>query len=214
MSDIVTKLSYGVYVVSALDGSRPTGCIANCAMQITAEPATFAVSINHDNFTHRCIKNTGKFAVSVLAENSDPSIIRTFGFASGENTNKFESVAYINRAGLPIVKDSCGFLVCKVISTMETPTHTVFLGELIESDVFDDRAPMTYDYYHKVIKGSSPKKAPTYVPPAENTAPATKKKRKFVCSICGYEYEGDELPADFVCPLCGVGAELFNEVEE
>ncbi len=212
MSNIVTRLSYGVYVVSSLDGSRLTGCIANCAMQITAEPPTFAISINHDNFTHRCIKETGKFAVSVLAQESEPSIIRTFGFKSGEDTNKFDSVEYVNRGGLPVVKDSCGFLVCKVINAMETATHTVFLGELVESDVFDERTPMTYDYYHKVIKGSAPKKAPTYIPPSAQSA-SPKKKRKFVCSVCGYEYEGEELPSDFICPLCGVGADMFNEVE-
>lgn len=213
MSNIVTKLSYGVYVVSALDGTRPTGCIANCLVQITAEPPTFAVSINHDNFTHRCIKNTGMFAVSVLAEDSDPNIIRTFGFKSGENMDKFAAVAFTNRSGLPVVNDSCGFLVCKVIDTMETSTHTVFLGELIESDVFGDRAPMTYEYYHRVIKGSAPKKAPTYVPPTAKTAPAPKKKRKFVCTVCGYEYEGEELPDGFVCPICGVGTDMFTEAD-
>ena len=88
------KLSYGVYLISSLDGDRPTGCIANSAMQITSDPASIAISINHDNFTNSCIERTGKFAISILSENTDPGIIGTFGFQSGKNVNKFDSVSY------------------------------------------------------------------------------------------------------------------------
>ena len=124
------KLSYGVYVVSTWDNGRPTGCTANSAMQITSSPATIAVSINHDNYTNKCIEETGKFAVSIIAEDSDPLIIGTFGFRSGKDVDKFENVKYEVKDYLPVVTDSCGYVVCQVINKMETATHTVFLGEV------------------------------------------------------------------------------------
>ncbi len=214
MAIITQKLSYGMYVVSSVADGKPCGCIANCAVQITAEPETFAVSINHDNYTHGAIKKSGKFALSVLSVDSSPDIIRTFGFKSGKNTDKFASAQYSTVGGLPIITDSCGYIVCDVIDTMETPTHTVFLGKLVASELFNDAEPMTYDYYHKVIKGSSPKNAPTYVSPkAAASKPVEKPKRKFVCAICGYVYEGEDLPDDLVCPICGVGAEMFAEIK-
>ncbi len=158
------KLSYGVYVVSTWDNGRPTGCTANSAMQITSSPATIAVSINHDNYTNKCINETGKFAISILAEDSEPSIIGTFGFKSGKDVDKFAEVKYSVKDYMPVVSDSCGYIVCDVIDKMETATHTVFLGEVKGAELFGDREAMTYTYYHKVIKGKSPKNAPTYIP--------------------------------------------------
>jgi len=160
---ILRNLSYGVYVVSTMDGERPTGCIANSVMQITSSPATVALSMNHDNFTNECIRKSGKFAVSVLATDSEPLLIGKFGFASGRDKDKFADVDYEMKEGLPVVKDSCGYLVFNVINQMETSTHTVFLGELVDGDVFGERVEMSYSYYHKVIKGKSPKNAPTYI---------------------------------------------------
>lgn len=212
---IIKKLSYGVYAVTTWTNGKPTGCIANSVMQVTAKPAMFAVCINHDNFTNECIKKTGKFAINILAETSAPSLIGTFGFKSGRDIDKFEGVGYTVESRLPVLNDCCGYIVCDVKDAMETPTHTVFLGEHVASGLFGDLAPMTYDYYHKVIKGGAPKNAPTYVEsnsaaPTEN---AKKPTKKFRCTVCGYEYEGDELPDDFVCPLCGVGPDLFEEVK-
>ncbi len=163
-TNIFRKLSYGVYVVSTWDNGRATGCTANSAMQITSSPATIAVSINHDNYTNQCIGNSGRFAISILAEDSEPSIIGTFGFRSGRDTNKFEMVDYSVKDYMPVVNDSCGYIVCNVIDKMETATHTVFLGEVVGGDVFGDREAMTYAYYHNVVKGKSPKNAPTYLP--------------------------------------------------
>ena len=157
------NMSYGVYIVSTLDGERPTGCVANSAMQITSEPATIAVSINHDNYTNACIEKTGKFAISILTEQSAPGFIGTFGFQSGKDVNKFEGVEAVVQEGISVVADACSYLVCKVINKMETATHTVFLGEVIAADVLKEEEPMTYAYYHKVVKGKSPKNAPTYI---------------------------------------------------
>lgn len=156
------QLSYGVYVVSTWDKGRATGCTANSAMQITSNPATVAVSINHDNYTNQCIAETGKFAVSILGEHTDPSVIGTFGFYSGKDIDKFEKVQPVMKEYMPVVEDACAYIVCEVIDKMETSSHTVFLGKVIDADVLKKDDPMTYAYYHNVIKGKSPKNAPTY----------------------------------------------------
>lgn len=204
------KISYGLYVVSAWHDGKPTGCTVNAVMQITAEPPTLAVSVNRDNYTNECIRNTGKFAISILAEDSDPSIIGTFGFRSGRTTDKFANVKSLIESNMPVLADSCGYLVCDLKDTMETSTHTVFLGEIVDGAKLGDRKPMTYDYYHKVIKGTSPKTAPTYI--KEDDAPTEKRVRRFKCKVCGYIYEGESLPEDIVCPICGVGADEFEEI--
>ena len=158
----IYQLSYGVYVVSTWDNGRATGCTANSAMQITSDPATIAVSINHDNYTNKCIEESGRFAISILGENIDPSVIGTFGFRSGRDCNKFDFVTPAIKGYMPVVADACAYIVCEVVDKLETSTHTVFLGKVLDADVLKDDVPMTYAYYHNVIKGKSPKNAPTY----------------------------------------------------
>ncbi len=205
------SMSYGVYIVTSMNGETPVGCTANSAMQITAEPATIAVSINHENLTHKAISESGMFALNVLSEASDPGLIGGFGFRSSRDVDKFAGVAWHYEQGLPVLEDTMGWGLCKVIDKMETETHTVFLGKVIDTGVFAQTAPaMTYEYYHKVIKGSSPKTAPTYVAP-EAVAELPVTKTQWVCTVCGYIYEGDQLPAGFTCPLCGVGPEFFEK---
>lgn len=207
------QLSYGVYVISTWDKGRATGCTANSAMQITSDPATIAVSINHDNYTNQCIQETGKFAVSILGEHSDPGIIGTFGFQSGKDKNKFDEVEQVVKEYMPVVADACAYIVCEVIDKMETSSHTVFLGKVLDADVLKKDDPMTYAYYHNVVKGKSPKNAPTYIP--EDNADAGNSGKKYVCSVCGYVYEGDtpfeELPEDFKCPVCKQPKSAFVE---
>lgn len=209
--NVFRNFSYGVYVVSTLDGERPTGCVANSIMQITSSPATVAVSMNHDNFTNSRISSTGKFAVSILSEATDPSLIGQFGFQSGKDINKFENVAYDTIDELPVLKDACGFITCKVIDTMETSTHTIFLGEVVEGDVLSKNPAMSYAYYHNVVKGKSPKNAPTYI--EEDVKEDT--DAKWICGICGYIYEGEipfeELPDSFVCPICKQPKSVFKK---
>lgn len=211
-TNIFRSMSYGVYIVSTMDDGRATGCTANSAMQITSSPATIAISINHDNYTNECIKKFGLFPISILAEDSDASLIGQFGFKSGRDNNKFMGVDFDIVEKTPVVKDTCGYVVCKVIDMMETSTHTVFLGEVIAADVFEGKGPaMTYAYYHNVIKGKSPKNAPTYIPEDDEKA-EDKGTKKYKCEICGYVYEGEELPADFKCPICNQGADKFKEI--
>ena len=204
------KLSYGVYLCTTWDEGRPVGCVANSAMQITSSPATIAVSINRNNFTHGCILDTGYFALTVLGEHSDPKLIGRFGFTSARTTEKFEGVDYSVRGKLPVPNDGIAYLPCKVVDRWETATHTVFLGEVIDCDHLRKGKPMTYAYYHEVLKGKTSVNAPTFVK-EEPKQP----EEKYVCTVCGYEYEGDvpfeELPEDWVCPLCGMGKEQFEK---
>ena len=200
------SLSYGVYIISTLDGERPTGCVANSVMQITSSPATIAVSMNHDNYTNSCIEKSGKFVISILSEQSAPGLIGTFGFQSGKEVDKFDGVEAIKKEGISVVADACAYVVCKVIDKMETSTHTVFLGEVIDADVLKNEEPMTFAYYHKVVKGKSPKNAPTYLPEEKEEEKA--ESEKWVCSICGYVHEG-ELPEDYKCPVCQQPRSVF-----
>jgi len=214
-NNIFRNMSYGVYIVGSMDGNRPTGCTANSIMQITSDPASVAISINHDNFTNKCIKESGKFSFSILAEDSDASLIGNFGFKSGKDNDKFENVEYEMVDGVPVVRDSCGYVVCEVIDKMETESHTVFLGKVVQAEVNEgNRRQMTYAYYHEVVRGKTAKNAPTYIPEDEEKDDVSKSNVKYVCTICKYVYEGDPLPEDYICPICGASADKFERVEE
>ena len=115
---VFRNLSYGVYVISSLDGERPTGCIANSVMQITSSPATIAVSVNHDNYTNACIRKSGRFSISILTEDSDPALIGTFGFHSSRDTDKFKDIRFEMQDGLPIIQDASGFIICVRLMTI------------------------------------------------------------------------------------------------
>ena len=201
-------LGYGVYAVTSVIGSRHVGCIANSAMQITSKPATIALSMNHDNFTNGAISESGIFAISILPETVDSGIIGTFGFQSSRDIDKFENIAFSEKEGVRVLNAAVSFLVCRVVDKMETSTHTVFLGEVIDSDELSEGEPLSYAYYHNVVKGKSPKNAPTYIE-------EEKTSDKWVCSICGYVYNGEtpfeELSDSYTCPVCSVPKKLFEK---
>lgn len=201
------NMSYGVYATTSTDNGKPVGCITNSNTQITSSPATVSVSVNHDNYTAECIERSGLFGFTVLSVDSDPEIIGKFGFFSSRDTDKFSGFEFDVKEGVPVLADGCAYAVCRVIGKMETATHTVFLGEVIDADTLKQSEPMTYSYYHKVLKGRSPEKAPTYV----EESPQETGIKKFVCDVCGYIYEGGSVPADFKCPICGVDASHFKE---
>ena len=160
--NVLRNLSYGVYAVSTLDGDRAVGCIANSIIQVTYD--TVAVSMNHENFTHECMEKTGKFSISIFGEDIEMNTIAFLGFQSGKDRNKFDKIETITVDGLPVVKNSVGYLICDVVDKLDTETHTIFLGKITGGEMLSDsKTPMTYDYYHKVKKGNSPKKAPTYL---------------------------------------------------
>ena len=201
--NVLKNLSYGMYVVGAND-DKFVGCIVNTVVQITSNPMTIAVSINHDNYTNEIIKKTNKFSVSILEENSNPEIIGTFGYKSSREVDKFSNFDYELIDDLPVLKDNCGVIICDVINKIETSTHTIFIAEITNMFNYSNKTPMTYKYYQEVLKGKSPKNAPTFVEEV--------KKNIWKCSVCGYEKEMDNLPSDFKCPICGEDVSKFNKI--
>ncbi|MDR3552137.1 MAG: flavin reductase [Clostridia bacterium] len=221
------SISYGLYVISAAGDGAINGQIANTVFQVTSEPKTIAVSINKQNFTHGLIRASGLFSVSVLTKDAPMPLIGLFGFRSGRDVAKFEKAEYFTAPGdVPVLRESCcGYLLCRVMQEIDVATHTVFIGEVTDADVFGKAEPMTYAYYHEVKKGTAPKSAPTY---RENAAEvAAPKSGLYRCAVCGYVYDpavGDPahgvapgtafeaLPADWKCPVCFAGKDRFVQV--
>jgi len=202
--NVLKDLSYGMYVVSTYDDDKLTGCVANSLIQVTYD--TVAVSINHDNYTNICIKNCGRLAISVLGVDINNDIIARFGFQSGREISKFEAVNYKLIDNLGVLEDAVSYIICNVVDKMETETHTIFLGKIIAGEKFKDEIPMTYSYYHKVIKGMSPKNAPTYVEEMN-------KKDCYKCRVCNYIYKGDICleSDDYRCPICKQAKSMFEK---
>lgn len=202
---ILKNISYGMYVVGAKE-SHDVGCIINTAVQITSNPITIAISLNHDNYTNKIIKKTNKFSICILPEDIDTKIIGAFGYQSSKDIDKYENIDTTTIDGLKVLKNTCGNLICQVINQVETKTHTIFIAEVTNMDNYQEKTPMTYHYYHEVLKGKSPKNAPTYI--EEET-----KKTVWKCSVCGYEVEMDELPNDYICPICQSPASSFVKIK-
>lgn len=225
------KISYGVYVICSKNEEKINGQIANALFQVTAEPATIAVSINKQNLTHEYIEKSNFFTVSILSENTPMSFIGNFGFKSGRDMDKFKDVKYkLGKAKSPIVLDNA--LACieaKVIDKIDVGTHTIFIGRVEDTETLSEGKPMTYEYYHTVKGGVSPKTAPTYNSMADKeTKKEEEKMDKYVCTVCGYVYDpekGDpdggiapgtkfeDIPDGWVCPVCGVGKNDFKKEE-
>jgi len=161
---VLWQLSYGLYAIGAKDGERPCGCIVNTVFQLTSEPALIAVSMNKNNYTHQLISKENTFTVAIFSEETAAVTISYLGFRSGRDFDKFEKVAYqTTPSGLPVANDNiCGYMEAKVVNSFDTPTHTVFVAEVIDAVKISELKPMTYEYYHKVVKGKAPKNAPTY----------------------------------------------------
>lgn len=193
------KVGYGLYVVTACENGFDNGCILNTFTQITDTPIKVAAIVNKLNKTCSMIKNTGKFNVSVLSEEADFSLFKRFGFKSGAEFNKFDGFCGAKRAEngiLYITEATNSYICCDVESTVDFGTHLMFVSSVSDASVILDVPSVTYDFYHKNIK---PKPEPN-------------KKIGFRCKICGYVYEGETLPEDFICPLCKHGAEDFEKI--
>ena len=195
-NNVMFKISYGLYVLTSKDGDKENGCIINTLQQVTTTPNKVTIAVNKNNYTHDIIMKTGKFNASMLSEKAVFDTFKHFGFQSGRDVDKFADFPKeMAENGLPYVtKGTNGFLSGQVISTMDLGTHTLFLAEVTDGKVFSDDASATYDYYHKHIKES----------PARKTS-------GWVCKICGYVHPHEELPADFVCPICKHGAADFEK---
>lgn len=158
------KISYGLYIVSSKIGDKINGQIANTLFQVTSEPKTIAVSINKKNLTHEYITHSNLYTVSILTEQTPMPFIGTFGFKSGRDIDKFKNINYkTGITEIPIVLDyTLAFIEASIIKKIDVITHTIFIGKVKDADILNDEKPMTYEYYHKVKGGISPKNAPTY----------------------------------------------------
>lgn len=195
------KLSYGLFVLTAKDGEKDNGCIINTASQVTAEPNRITIAVNKKNYTHDMIKKTGVFNVSILSQDATFDTFKHFGFQTGRDTDKFADFADAQRSAnglFYLTKGTNALISGKVVSEMEFETHTLFVAEVTECRVLSDVASVTYAYYFEHIK---PK-----------PQPAAEKQVGWVCKICGYVYEGEDLPADFICPLCKHPASDFEKL--
>ena len=198
-SKAMFKLSYGLFVLTARDGDKDNGCIINTVTQITSEPQRITIAVNKANHTHDMILKTGLFNVSVLTEEVPFAIFQHFGFQSGRDTDKFaQGEGQRSENGLMYIPWNTNALLSgKVIDTAEFETHTLFIADVTEAKILSDVPSVTYAYYQENIK---PKPQPA-------------KKKGWVCKICGYVYEGDPLPADFICPLCKHPASDFEPLK-
>ena len=221
------KLSYGLYIVTSTKENRLNGQIANSLFQITSEPPSIAVSINKNNLTWEFIKESGVFVVSVLCEDTPLSFIGHFGFKSGRDVDKFNELHYkIGQTQAPVVLDNTvSYIEAKVTKEMDVGTHTIFIGEIIDADILNEKTCMTYDYYQQVKRGTTPRTAPSYIEEKKETKP---KMDKYKCSVCGWIYDlelGDQdggippgtpfekLPDDWICPVCGAAKDQFEKME-
>lgn len=216
--EIFKDFSYGMFVVGTNYKNRNVGCFVNTIVQITSDEVVLAISVNKNNFTNKAIKETKKLAISILSEQTNPEVIGKFGFFSSETVNKFEPFKVITHEGLPVVNENiCGYLICELMQVVSVNTHDVFLVKVIETKKLNNFAPMTYSYYHKVIKGTAPKTAPTYI---EEKVEKTGEYKKYKCLLCGYIYDEkvekvkfEDLPSNWKCPLCGASKDSFELVE-
>lgn len=201
------KLSYGLYIISSSFEGKDAGCVVNTLHQVTSSPIQLSVAVNKDNYTQQVIAKSGKFNAVVLTQDTSMDMIRRFGFQSSKDHEKYEGIAYARDGqDLPYITEHVAArFTCKVVQSLDVGSHVIFIGEVVDCDVETQEEVMTYSYYHKVKNGSTPKNASSYQAKAE--------KSGWRCSICGYIYEGDPLPEDYVCPLCGAPASVFEKVE-
>lgn len=188
------KLSYGLFVLTAKDEEKDNGCIINTAIQASSMPNQLSICVNKANLTHDMIVKTGKFTVSVISQDAGFDLFKHFGFQSGKDVDKFKNFEKCKRGENSIyyiTEGTNAYISVNVSKTEDLGSHTMFIGEITDMEVLSETPSVTYDYYLKNIK-----------PQPENVGTTTDGKTIWRCTICGYEYVGEELPEDFVCPLC------------
>ncbi|MBQ2284307.1 MAG: flavin reductase [Clostridia bacterium] len=194
------KISYGLYVLIAKENNFDNGCIINTFSQITNTPNRVAVVVNKTNKTADMIRKTGVFNVSTISESANFDLFKNFGFQSGNDVNKFvdfKDTARSNNGLLYLTKYSNSYISCKVCNTVDFDTHYMFVADLEDAEILNEEKSVTYDDYHTKIK---PK-------------PDNNKVKGYRCKICGYIYEGDVLPDNFICPLCKHGPDDFEPIK-
>ena len=198
-SKALFKIGYGLYVVTTNDGNRDNGLIVNTVCQLTSTPERVAVTVNKANYSHDTIKKTGKMNVNCLSVEAPFKVFEAFGFKSGRDTDKFADCTPLrSENGLVVLpKYINSYMSLSVTDYVDLGTHGMFICELTEANVISDVETMSYSYYHKNVK---PK-------------PQAEKVKGWVCTVCGYVHDEEELPADFECPLCKHGREVFEPIK-
>lgn len=197
-------LSYGLFVVTAREDGFDNGCITNTVAQVTTDPNRITLAVNKQNLTHDMIVRTKRFTASVISESATFELFRRFGFQSGRDVNKFDSYAPVRRmanGNLAVLEGTCAVLCGEVESCVDLGTHTLFVARVTEMEVLTRDPAATYAYYHAHIK-----------PKPEAVGKTEDGQTVWRCRICGYEYVGEELPEDFICPLCKHPASDFEKV--
>lgn len=198
------KLSYGLFVLTAKDEEKDNGCIINTAIQASSMPNQLSICVNKANLTHDMIVKTGKFTVSVISQDAGFDLFKHFGFQSGKDVDKFKNFEKCKRGENSIyyiTEGTNAYISVNVSKTEDLGSHTMFIGEITDMEVLSETPSVTYDYYLKNIK-----------PQPENVGTTTDGKTIWRCTICGYEYVGEELPEDFICPLCKHPASDFEKI--
>ena len=192
------RIGYGLYVVTARQGERDNGMIANAVMQVTNRPERVVVALNKESLTQEMIRATGEMNISCLASDAPYAVFERFGLQSGRTVSKFDGIEVERAAnGIALYREHANaYLSLRVEETTDLGTHMLFLCSVTASAVLSDKQTMTYDDYHRYVK---PK-------------PTPRKTKGYVCRICGYVYEGEPLPPDFICPLCAHGAADFEPI--
>ena len=195
--NVTWKITQGMYVLTTENG----GCVVDAVSQVSAgDNPLISVAVMKKNYTNELLKNNTKFAISILSSDVNPEISKTFGFNSARDINKFERTETIKVDGLEVIKDSIGYMICEIVDSIDNDTHTLFIGKLIEGDIFEEKEVMSYGYYqeHKdeLLKTKT-----------------EKGEIAWICTVCGYVYYGEDMPDDYKCPICQVGKELFKKKE-
>ena len=196
---VLFNIGYGLYVLTANEGEKDNGCIINTVMQVTSDPLQIAIAVNKKNYTNEMIQRTKKFNVSILSESSKFEIFKHFGFQSGRDVDKFASFYDTKRSPngvLYITQNTNSYMSAYVKQEIDLGTHTLFIAQLVAAEILSEEPTVTYTYYQNNIK---PK-------------PQKTEKKGWICKICGYIYEGEYLPPDFICPICKHSAADFEKI--
>jgi len=214
--NVLRNITYGMYIISTSFEEKLVGCVVNTVTQITSDNPILSVSVNKNNYTNEILKKSNKIGISILSEKTSKDTIVKFGYNSSKDINKFEDNNYELINDIPIIKDNiCGYITGEIINVIDVETHDIFLIRINDCKKMNEKKPMSYDYYHNKLKGSSPKNAPTYIKQeiSNNTY------NKYECIICGHIYDEsvekikfEDLSDDWKCPICGVGKDKFKKI--
>ena len=215
---VFENISYGMYIITTRNYNKNIGCFINTLSQVTSKEQIVSVTLNKDNYTTKNLKESKICAISILEEKASKELISRFGYFSSKNTDKFKDTKWEEIDKLPVVtENTCGYIIGEIINMIDVNTHNIFLIKVKTSKMLSNNSPMTYKYYHEVLKGKASPKAPTYNNYGKDDN--MKKGKKYKCSICGYIYDDakekikfEDLPNDWKCPICGVGKDKFIEI--